>query len=155
MDETQLTLYHFTDGGFPMEEGLKAQCTAKNFALQRGKSVVWFTTEEKETWWENGEKSKFRLTVVIPSADKRLVRYAKWMKKNFSPERIQAIKAESSRVLWKAAWKSWYVYSGDVLLSKLRAVEYADSKRRVAAERAGHRYVSPAKPLLNGAAVSR
>jgi hypothetical protein len=131
-----MTLYHFTDGGGTSlrdsigKEGLKANCSEEGFLLQRGKKVVWFTTEADPVWWwVDGETSKFRATVEIPSTDKRLVRYDEWMKKNFAPKVIKAAHADPD-LPPGVNWKSWYMYFGDVPPSKIRAVEYADPKRR-------------------------
>jgi hypothetical protein len=129
-----MILYHFTDfyylknGGTILKEGLKPHCDEE---LPFPLDVVWFTTEANPVWWwENGKKSECRVTVVIPATDKRLVRFGKLMKKNFPQKVIKNWRKSALAGVWSSAMKSWYVYFGDVPLTKLQAIEYADSKRR-------------------------
>jgi len=60
------------------------------------------------------------------------VRFGDWMKKNFTPKQIKMMKNDplTPKGLWTAEMKSWYMYFGDVPLSKIRAVEYADPKEK-------------------------
>lgn len=128
-----MILYHFTDfwflknGGTILEEGLKPTEPLHGTILPSG--VVWFTTEaDPVIWWGDGERSECRITVVIPSTDKRLVRWEVWLRKHVSADEMKEMTAFFNTT--GIAWKAFYVYRGAVPLSRFRAVEYADPNRR-------------------------
>jgi hypothetical protein len=68
--------------------------------------------------------SEVRVTVVIPSADKRLVRWEKWVRKH-SSDRI----VEVANKTW-IGWRSFWVYFGSVPPERIRVIEYTDPALR-------------------------
>ena len=66
-----------------------------------------------------------RIKVVIPTSDKRLIHAPKLLRKRLSPEQLAGFDAETGK-----AWRTFYIFLGDVPLNCLRAVEYADAKLR-------------------------
>src|SRR5713101_1474374 len=140
-----ILLYHFTDfyylknGGTILKEGLKAHVDEDYGGVKPG-NVVCFTTESQPVWWWlEGKPSECRVAVDIPSTDKRLVKYSAWMIENLGLEAMERIRKGDCLChrpeLWAAIMSSWYIYFGDVSLSKFRAVEYADPKKRAAMAR--------------------
>jgi len=136
-----MTLYHFTDfyylknGGTILKEGLRAH-TDEDFGetINPG-DVVWFTTEADPVWWwESQRPSECRVTVKIPSTDKRLAKYSAWKFENFGLEGMERLRKDLCLHpdVWAAMMSSWYIYFGDVPLSKISAIEYADLKKRAA-----------------------
>jgi len=95
--------------------------------------VVWLSTEgDPAVMWVEGQKSECRIKVVIPSTDKRLVRWEVWVRKHQSAEDAEWMCAAAERA--GLSWRSYYVYFGTVPRSKFRAIEYADPRMRAEAE---------------------
>src|SRR3954447_26052018 len=99
-----MKLYHFTEikflkeEGTILKEGLKSstQYPAADDPPPHG--VVWFTSESDPVWWwDDGRMNDCRITAIIPSTDKRLIRYEKWLRKH-RPDFIPGIKDEASKM---------------------------------------------------------
>ena len=87
--------------------------------------------------WKTGVL-RCRITVVIPSTDKRLMRWEKWLRKQHSiqlPNRKPLSVEQYIDARTAFQWKNYFVYFGAILLSKIRAIEYANPMMR-ATERA-------------------
>jgi hypothetical protein len=94
-------------------------------AYTQPKNVVWLTTrDDQQGMWRNPKE--VRITLVIPSTDRRLVRCADWMRKH-DPDLYRIAVS-----LGHTGWETFYCYFGIVPVSYLRAVEYADPERRAA-----------------------
>lgn len=137
-----MRLYHFTNffwlknGGTILTEGLKPQANdlSPDLAGRWPVGVVWFTTESDPVmWWEGGGISQCRITVVIPTTDKRLMRWETWMRNHLSADEL----AKVVSVVSEAAWRTWYIYFGVVPLTRFRTVEYADPQKRAAMKAGG------------------
>jgi hypothetical protein len=72
--------------------------------------------------------AQVRITVVIPSTDRRLVRWEKWMRRHCDPNLLRV--ADETAKKGGFDWRAWYVYFGAVPLSRFRLVDYADPDRR-------------------------
>ena len=64
------------------------------------------------------------LTRVIPSTDRRLVRWVGWARE-YDPDAYRIAVS-----LGHTGWEAFYCYFGTVPVSYLRAVEYTDPERR-------------------------
>jgi hypothetical protein len=121
-----MILYHFTDLWCIddiMVEGLKP--AFNDDAYVQPKNVVWLTTrDDHQEMWRNPKE--VRITLAIPSPDRRLVRLADWLRKH-DPDAYRIAVS-----LGHTGWEAFYCYFGTVPLSYLRAVEYADPERRAA-----------------------
>jgi hypothetical protein len=121
-----MILYHFTylhRLKTILAEGLKPAAQSVP-----PRNCLWFTTEPDPVWWwEGGNKSEVRITVVIPSRDRRLARYEPWLRHKH-PELISTVEEVAART--GARWQAWYIYFGAVALNRFRAVEYADPAKR-------------------------
>jgi hypothetical protein len=121
-----MILYHFTDLWCIddiLAEGLKP--AFNDDANFQPKNVVWLTTrDDQQGMWRNPKE--LRITLVIPSTDRRLVRCADWMRKH-DPDLYRIAVS-----LGHTGWETLYCYFGIVPVSYLRAVEYADPERRAA-----------------------
>jgi hypothetical protein len=126
-----MKLYHFTDfyflknGGTILKEGLKPAVDKQGWVLPPH-NVVWLTTDESYTFERQPE---CRITLVVSSHDRRLVRWDKWLHKHGEHEIIAVLDRDHP------GWRSTYVYFGNVPLSMSREVGYADPERRAAYER--------------------
>src|SRR5262245_57787555 len=113
-----MIFYHFTDLwciDHIMAEGL----TPAFNDYTQPKNVVWLTTcDDQQGMWRNPKD--VRITLVIPSTDRRLVRLADWLREH-DPDLYRIAVS-----LGHTAWKTFYCYFDTVPVSYLRAVEYAD-----------------------------
>ena len=122
-------LYHFTDffrlqeGGTILAEGLKPQPQDDPEDWQPA-GVVWFTTEaEPVTWWFE-QPSECRITAVIPTHDRRLMKYEKWLRKWLRKHlRHRLDEVVAIHDAQGAHWRAWYIYFGDVPLDMLQKVD--------------------------------
>jgi hypothetical protein len=73
-----------------------------------------------------------RITVVIPSTDRRLVRWENWMRKHCHPAIVRVADETAKKI--GIDWRAWYVYFGAVPLSRFRVVDYADPDKRAGRE---------------------
>jgi len=138
-----MILYHFTelalleDEGTILEEGLRPHESYRGDALPP-LGVVWLTIEE-DYRWANGmasERGNCRIRLAIPSHDRRLVHWPKWLRKR-APAVIELlalcdIEAGSNRHITQM--NTTWCYFGNVPLTYFRAVEYADPAERAAYE---------------------
>jgi hypothetical protein len=135
-----MIFYHFTDfrflrdGGTILQEGLKGRDEDKDYAdrMMAPPDAVWLTTDTEETWRVD-RKSEYRITVVIPSTDKKLVRWDRWMRKHHPPDIAERLLAACAQ-MGNSAWKNYWLYLGPVPLSRFRAIEHADPQKRAEAE---------------------
>jgi hypothetical protein len=150
-----MRLYHFTDmhrlqnGGTILKEGLKP----KGDPWLPPADVVWLTANEDpefmfvlddDTLDPGWKTNRCRITVGIPSTDKRLVRWEKWILKqrviqipdrNFtSGEYINVVTAAGIMTGTGGEWKNYYAYFGAIPFRKIRKVEYADPVKRAKAQ---------------------
>jgi len=125
-----MILYHYTKinclekHGTILEEGLKPLDEPKDCIVPPFCGAVWFTTCE-DYLWANGRIPECRVTCVIPSSDKRLVLWKKWLRENLpAPEVAEVISmARETRAPWCYLWEAYYVYFGEVPLDYIRAVD--------------------------------
>jgi hypothetical protein len=82
---TAMILHHFTglyyleNGGTILKEGLVPKAgvhTAPPF------NVVWLTSATEPNWSARPDSYECRIKLAIPSHDRRLVKWDKWMRKN-------------------------------------------------------------------------
>jgi hypothetical protein len=136
-----MILYHFTkfyfleNGGTILKEGLKPSIGEEDNLPPHG--AVWLTTDEDYEWHE-GKSSQLddcRIRLAIPSHDRRLVHWPKWLCKH-SPETIYLllVACDCGRD-HRPSMNATYVYFGPVPLTHFRAIEYADPVKRAAFER--------------------
>jgi len=151
-----MIFYHFTelynldhpeDGRTILKEGLKPNGKKGMPPLD----AVWFTTEADPEFMFAGDDGKLdpnwkrdcaRIKVVIPSTDKRLMKWETWLQQQslvsldgrlFHPsEMINAIYAHNLM-----SYKFYYVYFGSIPSSEFRLVDHADPQRRAESERSG------------------
>ena len=152
-ERDEMIFYHFTalynldhpeDGRTILKEGLKSNRKKGMPPLD----AVWFTTEadpefmfarEDGTLNPDWKKDCARIKVVIPSTDKRLMKWETWLREQsfvlfngrvFLPsEMINAIYAHNLM-----GYKFCYVYFGSIPPSEFRGVEYADPQMRAETE---------------------
>jgi hypothetical protein len=101
--------------------------------------VVWFTRnpEPKPMFViEGGEawNREIRVTVNIPSTDRRLMNWERWFKKALVNADDIIAAMDKCPFPWK--WQEAYVYFGRVSPNKFRAIEYADPEMRAQAQQA-------------------
>jgi hypothetical protein len=122
-----MILYHFTDLWCIddiVAEGLKP--AFDDDAHIQLKNVVWLTPrDDQQGMWRNPKE--IRITLVIPSTDRRLVRWADWARKHDPDLHRIAVN------LGHTGWETFYCYFGIVPVSYSRAVECADPERRAEA----------------------
>jgi len=126
-----MQLYHFTDlwsldeGGTILREGLRPAADQGEWPLPPFEPVVWLTSEAECTFFE--APPEVRITVVIPSTDRRLARWETWLRKHGEQKVIAACYKAMSNGWSNGAWRSFYCYFGTVGLNRIRRVEYVDS----------------------------
>ena len=114
-----MILYHFTDfyflknGGTILQTGLRAGAHDEVDLAMAPADAVWLSTDAEETW---KRKSECRITVVIPSTDRRLVRWQKWMRKRHPPHIAEQLIAACGSGTGDA-WKNFWLYLSPVPLS--------------------------------------
>ena len=70
-------------------------------------------------WWNEGHmRREVRITLVIPSHDRALVRFEKWLNRK-GPWLVETV-AQTGREKG-LRWRSWYLYFGAIPLSKAQA----------------------------------
>ena len=89
-----------------------------------------------------GKKAALDIKVVIPSTDKRLMKWETWVGEQYvvlfnariflPSETINAIYAHDLM-----GYKFYYVYFGSIPPSEFQLVDYADPQRRAETERSG------------------
>ena len=137
-----MILYHFTSF-YNLENvgpenilatGLKAfPLDFDGSDIVRQHKGVWLTSDPDYTKTETiSSYSEARITVVIPSTDRRLVRWESWLRKHCSAERFEELAKVSEQTSAEIGvdWKDWYVYFGAVPPNRIRAIEYADPEKR-------------------------
>src|SRR5262249_29584163 len=116
-------LWSLDEGGTILHEGLKP-------AADQGEwpppppfdPVVWLTSEPECTFFE--PIPEVRITVAIPSNDRRLVRWETWLRKH-GAQKVIAASYEAMNNGWNnGAWRAFYCYFGTVGLNRIRRVEY-------------------------------
>ena len=146
-----MILYHFTDiynlhhpedGGTILKEGLKPNGKKDGVPPL---DAVWFTSESDPQYMfrcadgalDRWKTDRARIRVVIPSTDKRLVKWETWLRKQRVVEMPDGRLLRSSDMISRliVGWKSYYVYFGAVAPTAYRAVEYADPEMRAEIER--------------------
>jgi hypothetical protein len=140
-------LYHFTTFGHLevhgtiLAEGLKPS-PRSSLDDNPPHGVVWLTADSDSVcrWYDNGP-AECRIKIVIPSRDRRLLSYEKWIRKNWrtlpNTEYVPTVKVIEDRLDATSRthgydWRDWYVYFGDVTRSMIEAVEYSDPEKRAA-----------------------
>jgi hypothetical protein len=125
-----MILYHFTDfwflknGGTILQEGLKAGPSDESFPPT---NVVWLTTSPVAVWAIRPPEC--RISVVIPSHDRRLVFWKRWAQKH-RPDLLEKLAHCDCGIDHGPAIETNYCYFGSLPLTMFRAVEYADPERR-------------------------
>jgi hypothetical protein len=140
-----MILYHFTpfyylqNDGTILKEGLRPSDGAKHGMLPPV-GVVWLTTEEDYQWHErkSSELDQCRIRLAIPSHDRRLVHWPKWLRKH-APDIIDMLARCDCGYDHREAMNTTYCYFGTVPLFYFREVGYADPARRLAFKQAGGR----------------
>lgn len=128
-----MLLYHFTQP-YNLKNvgpenilavGLKPSVGDREFAiLGLEPSVVWLTSDPLPPkpitdLWRGGE---IRITVVIPSSDRKLVRFEKYVRRHggrLDPSRYPGVSPSQLA----DSFKSTYIYFGEIPLSRIRVVE--------------------------------
>jgi hypothetical protein len=104
-----MVLHHFTsfycleNGGTILKEGLKP-AFPNDFDLPPFSSIIWFTTKSDPTaMWKSGRRSDCRITVELPSTDRRLIKWGKWLHKHLPGEAGRYINiANTTSVPWQS-----------------------------------------------------
>jgi hypothetical protein len=136
-----MILYHFTkphhlqDEGTILEDGLIP--STGNDSLPPN-CVVWLTEEEDYRWYEGlaSERGNCRITLAIPSHDRRLVNHYKWLRKH-APHIIDLLRMCDCPCDHIAQMRRAWCYFGTVPPTYFRTIEYADPAKRLAFEQAG------------------
>ena len=89
--------------------------------------VDWLTSSPTATY-AVGAGPDCRITLAVPSHDRRLVHWPKWLRKHGEHAMIDMLKRDFATI-----WQSNWCYFGTVPLSYFRAIEYADPERRAEA----------------------
>jgi hypothetical protein len=98
-----MLLYHFThsesledEGGTILDEGLKPSIplNALPNSLPSPSGVVWLTASEDYLWFPYGWPKDCRLTLDIPSAHERLVRWEDWAREH-APDALKRYKSDA------------------------------------------------------------
>jgi hypothetical protein len=70
---------------------------------------VWLTSDpDYATGDAMSAHAEVRITVVIPSTDRRLVRWEKWMRRHCDPDLLRV--ADETAKKGGFDWREWYVY---------------------------------------------
>jgi hypothetical protein len=136
-----MILYHFTDwyfleaGGTILKEGLKPAAEIDDLPPH---GVVWLTTEEDYRWAEGKSREldqQCRIRLAIPSHDRRLVHWPKWLRKH-APDVIEmlAVGSYPAGYDYRIPLSTTYCYFGTVPLTYFRVVEPADPEARARAD---------------------
>ena len=130
-----MILYHFTGLEFLdaiMEDGLSKGDVPTS--ATEGKTGVWFTTDQDsaghglgvEMDLPNGlrvaNKRAVRITVSIPSSDRKLVPWMKWGRKHCNPDMFAGLNRSGG-----GKCKSWYIYFGAVKPDQFSNIEFLTS----------------------------
>jgi len=84
---------------------------------------VWLTREEFPSWYlKNGKPAvpEMRITVRLPTSDKRLVRYGRWMLDHLGRERAQEVADMMDNNGTGCTWRLWYCYFGIIPRSAIK-----------------------------------
>jgi hypothetical protein len=118
-------LYYLENGGTILKEGLVPKAgvhTAPPF------NVVWLTSATEPNWSARPDSYECRIKLAIPSHDRRLVKWDKWMRKN-QPNILEWLTHGCDCGFDHGpSITTIYCYFGTVPLIYFRAVEYADAK---------------------------
>ena len=130
-----MILYHFTGLEYLdaiMEDGLSKGDLPTS--ATEGKTGVWFTTDQDsaghglgvEMDLPNGcrvaNKRAVRITVSIPSSDRKLVPWMKWGRKNCNPDMFDRLNRSGG-----GKCKSWYIYFSAVKPDQFSNIEFLTS----------------------------
>jgi hypothetical protein len=133
-----MILYHFTDFayletcGTILKEGLKPSVGKQGIDLPPH-GVVWLTASPTADWADESPECRIRL--AIPSHDRRLVKWDKWLRKH-APDVIEQLAQCDCGFDHDRSIRNNWCYFGNVPLGMFRAVEYADPERRAEIEHA-------------------
>lgn len=127
-----MILYHFAGQEYLdaiMEDGLSIGDVPTS--ATEGKTGVWFTTDQDpaghgldvEMDLPNGgrvaNKRAVRITVLIPSSDRKLVRWMKWGRKHCNPNMFDGLNRSGG-----GKCKSWYIYFGAIMPDQFSNIEF-------------------------------
>ena len=141
-----MILYHFTDfcylqnHGTILREGLKAGDRKDGVHwLMAPPNAVWLTTDTEDLWRECANEC--RITVAIPSSNRRLVRWGTWLRKQYPPVIADVMIAGAAKMGSNSharngtadAWRRFWLYLDPVPLNMIRAIEHADPQKRAEA----------------------
>jgi hypothetical protein len=120
-------LYHYTWSRHLhgiLKGGLKVGAASNNAVTCPPMGVIWLTTESEldtVTGWAL-RPFECRIKLVVPSTDKRLVKWSRWLRKH-QPSLIDALRRCDCGRDHIPSLKEHWVYFGDVPLSMFRAIE--------------------------------
>jgi hypothetical protein len=120
-----MQLLHFTAAeNVPsiLAEGLKPAKTPRDgFMLEQPHGCVWFTRALVPTmWWRDLSLCARCVVVVLPTSDKRLMSFERWMRENLAPDRIDGIAATLDEV--SSDWRLHHVYFGIVPPHRIKGI---------------------------------
>jgi hypothetical protein len=129
-----MIMYHFTSlynlGNVGPENimaaGLKAH--PLDWPDLLGLNGVWLTSSPDVPEGLSGQYEA-RIKVIIPSHDRKLIHLYRYLRKRLSLEAIANLDAVHG-----GAWRTFYVYTGDIPLSRIQAIEYANADKRAKIE---------------------
>jgi hypothetical protein len=149
-------LYHFTafwnlrnvGEDNILAAGLRPGVSTEYWPLDGIPPCVWLTANGDDRFFERAPEC--RITVVIPTRDRRLVSWPKYLRKAVGAadfeKMTQAQDRERNAVGQVITWRQWWMYFGTVPLSMFTVVDCADPVRR--AEAAGQgRLWTPGEPI--------
>jgi hypothetical protein len=87
--------------------------------LRQPLNCVWLTEEEFPLWYEEDEKPavpEIRITVRLPTVDKRLIRYERWMWEHLSREVGERLATgmDTAPGCLAGLWRWWWCYFGTI-----------------------------------------
>jgi hypothetical protein len=95
--------------------------------------VVWFTTNPSPTGLfgnnGNGHNSEARITVVIPSSDRKLVSWMTYLREH-DRQLLEYLRTCNGKAL--AGLSDYYLYFGRVPPVRIERIKYVDPKERTA-----------------------
>jgi hypothetical protein len=90
---------------------------------------VWLTREEFPNGWyvDEGKPAvpEVRITVRLPTSDKRLVQYERWLLNNLSGERAEDLISTFDAQPCGGVWRLWYCYFGTIPRERIKGTYLA------------------------------
>ena len=128
-----MELYHFTSadrideiavkGLEPRNEGDADDPTDLfgTHLLYWPRDCVWLTRNAYEipTVWGTFDKLRSLVAVRVPTADKHLISFVRWMREKV-PERAESMACTLDEKGAGTDWRSWWLYFGVILPSRIR-----------------------------------